>query len=141
MLGRSDPRTVVEAFNRAWADNDLDAAMAFVADDATFVIHIDQPAIEHAGRWTGRDQIRRSLAISRSNFDYILYRPIILGVSGEIVRVRIEYIGTHKASGERLSMRFRNVMTVREGLIAHCDEYHDAAMLQAFMQLVCSPQY
>jgi ketosteroid isomerase-like protein len=48
---------VVEAFGRAWADHDLDAAMQFLSDDCVF--DATGPAPD-GYRHVGRDEVRRA---------------------------------------------------------------------------------
>lgn len=135
-----EPRQVVGRFNTAWEHGDLDAAMSCAAEDCVFTLHVSEDVVEHAGRAVGREQIRATLAAARRHYDYILYRPHVLGVDGETVRVRVEFMGVHRASGERIGMTFRHVFVVRDGLIATCDEYHDRAKLEAYLRLIASEQ-
>jgi ketosteroid isomerase-like protein len=50
-----DPLKVVEAFGMAWADHDLDAALAMITDDCVF--DATGPAPDGT-RWVGVDAIR-----------------------------------------------------------------------------------
>ena len=129
------PRAVVEDLNAAWQRNDLDAVIALVADDCVFQVHVAQDVVDHAGIARGRDAVRQSLSTARANFDYILYRPTIVSGDEEIVRQRVEFIGTHIASGSRMNMTFRQVYRVENGLVVNCDEYHDAPRVEAFIKL------
>jgi ketosteroid isomerase-like protein len=71
----------------------------------------------------------------RQQFDYLLFRPHNFVANGDAVRVRVEHVYRHKRSGELISGNFRAVFVVRDGLIARCDEYHDRALVEAFMRL------
>lgn len=128
-------RATVEDFNAARENDDIDGALACFADDAVYVLHIADTALSFGGEKSGKDAIRSAFDRMRSDFDFILYRPFPLSGDGEAVRGQVEFIYRHKHSGEHLSGRFRLVWTVRDGLIVRCEEYHDAARIEAFMRL------
>jgi ketosteroid isomerase-like protein len=132
-------RAVVEALNAAWVADDLDGVIALIAEGCVFEVHVAEALVEHAGRSVGREAVRAALAAARSNFDYILYRPVILSADDATVRQRVEFIGTHKSSGSRMAMSFRQVYDVRGGLVVRCDEYHDAPKVEAFIRMVDPP--
>ena len=132
----SEPLQIVSELNAHWGRGDLDAAMRLVADDCIFTVHVSEDLVEHAGQWIGADQIRMALATARRHYEYVLYRPIIMGSEGNTVRVRVEFIGTHRPSGERMSMMFRQVIVVENGQITRCDEYHDRSKLEAYLKLI-----
>jgi ketosteroid isomerase-like protein len=132
----ADARQVVAEFNRNWEANDLDAAMRLIASDCVLIVHVAADLVEHAGQWQGREQIRLALATARQHYDYILYRTLIMGVDGEMVRVRVEFIGRHRVSGERMEMTFRQVFIVANELISRCEEFHDRAKLEAYLRLI-----
>ena len=131
----SDPRAIVATLNAVWEANDLEATLALFAEDAVFTVHATRVGAPHAGRWEGREQIRLALICLRSVFEYILYRPRIVSCTGARVFVTIEFLAAHRATGERIGFRFRQEFTVHDGLITSCDEFYDAAMLEAFMRL------
>jgi len=132
----SEPLQTVTEFNVHWGRGDLDAAMRLVADDCVLTVHVSEDLVEHAGQWVGADQIRLALATARHHYDYVLYRPLIMGTEGNTVRVRVEFIGKHRPSGEPMSMMFRQVIVVENGHITRCDEYHDRSKLEAYLKLI-----
>jgi ketosteroid isomerase-like protein len=127
---------VVAEFNWHWERGDLDRAMSLVADSCVFTVHVSEDLVEHAGQWVGAAQIRAALATARLHYDYNVYRPVIMGTAGNTVRVRVEFSGTHRPTGEPISMTFRQVMVVENGQILRCDEYHDRAKLEAYLRLI-----
>jgi ketosteroid isomerase-like protein len=103
-----DPLKVVEAFGTAWADHDLEAALAMVSDDCVF--DATGPAPDGA-RHVGRDAIRAA------------WQEIFADVSSGF-----EAEETF-ASGDRVVQRWRyswadghvrgvDVFTVRDGKVA-----------------------
>jgi ketosteroid isomerase-like protein len=132
----SEAREVVAEFNRCWEAADLESCTRLIAADCVFILHVAADLVEHAGQWNGREQIRLALAAARQHYDYILYRPQIMGADEQTVRVRVEFIGTHRATGARIEMIFRQVFTVAADLISRCEEYHDRAKLEAYLRLI-----
>lgn len=128
-------RAVIESFNKLWAAGDLEAAMSLVAGDAIYVLHVAEAALPFGGETRGKDAIRQAFLKMRSDFDYVLYRPFPMVVDGDMARGQVEFMYRHRKSGEQMSGRFRLVWTVRNGLIVRCEEYHDAAKIEAFMRL------
>jgi ketosteroid isomerase-like protein len=130
------PTEVVAAFNATWAAGDIAAALSYVAEDAVYELHISGELVSSGGVTEGRDNIGAVLRKLRAEFEYILYRPFPLNSDGESVRFQVEFMYRHRASGEVLTGRFRQVVRVRDGAIARVDEYHDRAKVEAFMRLV-----
>jgi ketosteroid isomerase-like protein len=130
------PTDVVAGFNAAWAAGDIEAALAFIAEDAVYELHISGDVLPFGGVTAGRANIATTLRKIRTEFEYILYRPLRYAAAGDTARFQVEFMYRHRASGEVLSGRFRLVMQVKDGLIVRADEYHDRAKVEAFMRLV-----
>jgi ketosteroid isomerase-like protein len=135
-LPHPDPFAVVANFNTLWEAGDIDAALALIANDAEFELHISIDVLPYGGMAAGRDAIEAKLRRMRADWDYILYRPFALAADGNIVRFQVEFMYRHRESGQVLSGRFRFVMRVENGLIVRVDEFHDRAKVEAFMRLV-----
>jgi ketosteroid isomerase-like protein len=130
------PIEVVKEFNTAWAQGNTEDAIAYLAEDAAYALHISGDVLSHGGEHIGREKIATVLRTIREEFEYILYRPLQLTADGDTVRYQVEFMYRHRASGEVLNGRFRMVMQVTDGLILRADEYHDRAKVEAFMRLV-----
>ncbi len=131
-----DATSVISEFNLAYQTGDIDRAFGFVADDCVFTMHFAEDLVQHAGCWEGASQIRQAIDMARSNYQYLVYQPVITRVDDDTVRVRVDFIGWHRASGEQLSMTFTQTFVVQNGKIIRCDEYHDRAKLEAFFRLM-----
>ena len=129
------PIEIVSSFNEAWAANHVDAAMAWVAEDAVYALYVSGELLPTGGETVGRHNIAVALLKIRECFEYLLYRPLHLHAKGDVVRYQVEFMYRHRQSGETLSGRFRMVMQVRDGLLIRADEYHDRARVEAFMRL------
>lgn len=135
-LSNPTPTDVVATFNAAWGAGDVAAALNHLADDAVYENHVSDEFLPCGGLTSGRDNIGAVLTKVRTDFEYILYRPMTLICEGDTVRFQVEFMYRHRASGEVLSGRFRQVMQVKDRRIVRIDEYHDRAKVEAFMRLV-----
>ena len=95
-------------------------------------------ALRIGGETVGREAVTAMMLEIRDVFDYLVYRPRIMSVDGNVARVNIEIIFRHRASGELLTGQIRSMLTARDGQIARVDEYVDAPMIEAFMRLFSS---
>lgn len=132
---------VVREFVGAWSAGDIPAAMSLVAEDAAYELHISNEVLPLGGETRGRNQIEKALADVRAQFEYLLYRGHNYIEQDDTVRYSVEFMYRHRLSEEVLSGRFRVVMKLRDGLIVRADEYHDRALVEAFMRLVAMSQY
>jgi ketosteroid isomerase-like protein len=135
-LPQPTPIEVVKEFNAAWTQGKIEDAIAWIAEDAVYELHISGDVLSHGGEHVGREKIAAVLRTVRQEFEYILYRPLQLSADGDTVRYQVEFMYRHRASGEVLNGRFRMVMLVKNGLLVRADEYHDRAKVEAFMRLV-----
>ena len=129
------PIEVVKGFNAEWALGNIENAIAYIAEDAVYALHISGDVLSHGGEHVGRQKIATVLKKVREEFEYILYRPLQLTADGDTVRFQVEFMYRHRESGEKLEGRFRMVMVVKDGKLARTDEYHDRAKVEAFMRL------
>lgn len=129
------PIDVVRRFNSAWVAGEIDRAIAYVADDAVYALHLSDDLVPTGGETIGRANIEAALRKVRQQFDYLLYRPLGMRADGDAVRFQVEFMYRHRRSGEILSGRFRMVMRVENGLIVRTEEYHDRAKVEAFLRL------
>lgn len=129
------PEETIRRFLKAWAVGDTARSFPYIAEDAVYSLHISNEVLPFGGETVGRPAIEAALRTMREQFDYLLFRPYNFVADGDAVRVRVEHMYRHKASGEVLAGNFRAVFVVRDGLVVRCDEYHDRAMVEAFMRL------
>ena len=103
-----DPLQVVEAFGAAWADHDLDAALALVTDDCVFCATGPPPdGTRHVGRDAIRQAWRSIFEDTSSRFD-----EEETFVAGERVVQRWRY------SWNNGSVRGVDVFRIRDGKVA-----------------------
>ncbi len=131
-----DPASIVRDFQKAWEANDLDAAIALMADDAIYTLHISDAIVPYGGEHRGKANIRACFTALLETFEGLLDRSFPVIVDGNNVRGQVEFIYRHRVSYHILSGRYRLLWEIRDGLIVRCDEYHDTARVEAFMRLV-----
>jgi ketosteroid isomerase-like protein len=134
-VGSSKAEDAVKRFLDTWVSGDIDASLRYIADDAVYALYISCEALPFAGETVGRASIEAALRQMRSQWDYLVFRPHNFVTKGETVRFRVEHMYRHRPSGAVLSGNFRMVVKVRDGLLVRVDEYHDRAMVEAFMRL------
>jgi ketosteroid isomerase-like protein len=131
-------KIILQRFTEAWAAGNIPQTMRYIARECVYALHVSDEALPFAGETQGADAIEATLRHIREKFDYLLYRPINIREAGDQVRLQVEFMYRHRASGEPLSGLFRLVLQFRDGLIVRGDEYHDRARIEAFMRLIAS---
>lgn len=133
---KSDPETIVEAFYGAWLMCDIDAALAFVADDIRVAQHYSDPELPFTGETTGREALRQRFQMILAAWRFVSCHPTVLVVEAGVVRAVCPFVIEHLATRERFEGRFRHIIEVREGRITSFDEYVDIARLRSFLKLL-----
>lgn len=114
-------------------------AMTTIAEDAVWHLHLSDHTVPFGGPSVGRDAIRASYFNILKDWDYIQYQPQILDTVGDTVRYRIAFQYRYRRTGATLSGSCRGTVVVKDGLINRIDEYHDAALINAFMRMADPP--
>jgi ketosteroid isomerase-like protein len=127
-------RSQVEALLQYWSVQDVEQTLDCLADDVIYQLYICRSALPFGGEMTGKPAVRDLLFDILAHFDYLHYEPVILNVSGGVARIHTHYVMRHRASGEHLAGSKRFVCTLQDGLITRVFEYHDVALIEAFMR-------
>lgn len=130
----SSEDTVRQAL-KAWAAGDVDRTVRYLAEDAVYALHISEDLLPFGGETVGRANIEAAFRQMRDQFEYLVFRPHNISGDGNAVRLSVEHMYRHRASGAMLTGNFRLVMQVSHGKITRCEEYHDRAMVETFMRL------
>lgn len=136
ILEENATKCVFERAVSAWANGDIDAALKLMSDDVQHSVNVNGELVPFAASVRGKAQMRDKLRLLLETFEIGAYVTQHSTVEGQCVRARMKMIFLHKASGEQLNRRFRFVIEVRDGLLTHIEEYHDAAYLEAFARMV-----
>lgn len=130
------PRVVVEQVIRSWSTQDVESTLAHCGDDVVYSVNIAAEAAPFAGTSEGKDAVRAALHLMLEMFDYLKFDQVVVGVAGDVVRVQTQFKLHHRRTGSNLEGSMRSVFTVRNGLVARCEEYLDESLVEAFMRLV-----
>lgn len=134
-MASASPEDTVRQALKIWAAGDIDQTMQYVAEDAAYVLHVSNELLSFGGESAGRANIEAAFRQMRDQFEYLVFRPHNIVADGNTVRLRIEHMYRHRASGAVLTGNCRLVVQMRDGLFVRFDEYHDRAMVETFMRL------
>lgn len=118
-----------------FAAGDVDQILALCSDDVVFQLYISQSALPFGGIARGQDAVRDKFFDILAVFDCLAYEPVLLDLHRGVARVQSRFVYHHRASDERLEGTLRLVCTLKNGRILRIEEYHDDAMMKAFMCL------
>ena len=113
--------TLLDAITDAYNRNDIDAVMAFFADDAVFD-HAAGPDI-NGTRFSGLDTIRGIFEGLFNNVESVKWTPIDTRVYGDKAYCEFHRVAKLK-SGEIQDFLSIDILTFRGGLIIHKDTYY-----------------
>ena len=113
--------TLLDAITDAYNRNDIDAVMAFFADDAVFD-HAAGPDI-NGTRFSGLDTIRGIFKGLFNNVESVKWTPIDTRVYGDKAYCEFHRVAKLK-SGEIQDFLSIDILTFRDGLIIHKDTYY-----------------
>ena len=113
--------TLLDAITDAYNRNDIDAVMAFFADDAVFD-HAAGPDI-NGTRFSGLDTIRGIFEGLFNNVESVKWTPIDTRVYGDKAYCEFHRVAKLK-SGEIQDFLSIDILTFRDGLIIHKDTYY-----------------
>lgn len=126
---------VAEMLLGHWRDDPAGCMRTYIAPDIVYTLNVSPEALMLGGETRGWDAVNAKLLGIREAFEYLVYKPRIFAIQGNVVRARIEFVYRHKRSGQLLSGHMRSVFEIRDGLVVRCDEYVDAPLVEAFMRL------
>lgn len=116
-----DPISIVREFCDSWAKGDLDAIMAFFADDAVYHNIPIAPV-------TGTDAIRQTIAGFTTGVESVEFR--VLHIAGEGDVVLTERVDVFVFANGRIELPVSGTFELRDGKIAAWRDYFD---MQQFM--------
>jgi len=128
-------RATVASYLACWSAQDVEMTLRHFDEDISYALYISETALPFAGETRGKANIANILYSLLAQFDYLKHEPTIVGVDGDTVRVQVQFVYHHRETGGNLSGSKRLVFKLRNDAIVRVEEYHDAAMVEAFMRL------
>ncbi|WP_151719395.1 nuclear transport factor 2 family protein [Gemmobacter serpentinus] len=125
------PRSVVDAMFTAFNAKDLAAALATVSDDTLWVHHGSQrmPSV----RFEGKSGAEKFFGTSFHAMKIDYFRPLTFIEQGDKVVVLGEESYVMEGIDGKLSNKWVQVYTVKNGLITHMDEFATSAAPDSYM--------
>lgn len=120
----------------AWGNGDPEGLLKYFADDIVSVVNIDGAAVPYGASTEGKPAIRARLELLLATLEINAF--IIEQVVHEEEFCRASIVGNyrHKATGERLDIKFRIRGLLRDGLIVRIEQHCDEAYVIAFERFV-----
>ena len=112
----TDATSIVTAFCAAWADGDLDAIMAFFADDAVYHNIPIAPVV-------GTDAIRTTIQGFTAAPESVEFRVLNIAAAGDVVLT--ERVDVFVFPNGRVELPVAGTFEIRDGKIAAWRDYFD----------------
>ena len=110
--------------------------LALLADDIRHTVNVDALGIPWMASAEGKADVAARLGLIRETFIIDAFVIESLITEAEDIRATVVGYHTHKTTGERLDVRLRFRVRVRDGLLVQLDETVDAAYFEAFQRFV-----
>ena len=121
---------------RHWNDGDLEGVLSLIADDIIHVVNVDALEIPWVSSAEGKLALTARLMLIAATFDINAFIIESLVHEKDDIRATVLVYHTHKKTRERLDIRVRFRVQVKNGLIVRMDEFLDAAYIDAFNRFV-----
>ena len=121
---------------RNWSDGNLDGVLALLGDDVVHTVNVDALKIPWASSAVGKADVSARLKLIIDTFGVDAFVIENLVYEEEELRAAVLGYHVHRKTGERLDVRLRFRVRVRDGLIVRLDEFLDAAYIDAFERFV-----
>lgn len=129
---------LIETALKYWRVQDVEALLSTFADNVVYHVYTFQEDTPRFTEFGSKDAVRAVLYDVLAAFDYLFYSSDLLELRNGVARVQSQFVLRHRVSGESLSGSKRQRIQVANGRIVRIDEYHDVAMINAFVRLTKS---
>lgn len=121
---------------RCWSDEDFDGAVALLDENIIHTVNVDALKIPWVSSAEGKANVTARLKVIADTF--VINAFIIETLTYENGEIRATVLGyhVHRKTRERLDVRVRFRVRVKNGLIVRIDETLDAAYIEAFQRFV-----
>lgn len=121
---------------RCWSEEDLEGAVALLDDGIVHTVNVDALQIPWVSSAEGKVNVSARLNLIADTF--VVNAFVIEALAYDDGEIRATVLGyhMHRKTRERLDVRVRFRVRVRDGLIVRIDEFLDAAYIEAFQRFV-----
>lgn len=120
----------------AWKAQDLDALLAYMADDILYIVNVDGLQVPYAMSALGKDDVRGRLELVLATFELQSYSVEKIVHEPDHSRALAHGVYRHRKTGEILDIHLRFCAWIQHGLLVRVHELHDAAYIEAFERFV-----
>ncbi len=119
---------IVTNLYKAYADRDIEGALANCAEDVEFRWIADPRQSRYAGAARGKQEFIARLIALDNDFEYRRFVPLEIIDGGDKIAAQVEIHLTRRTTGQEVVIRTANFWTVRNGQIVEAVEYYDTAL-------------
>jgi ketosteroid isomerase-like protein len=127
-------RVILESTLAAWSNADIDALVSHFVDDMTYFCNTGGPdggPLTIVGKRTYREMLQQIVDVAESVCVSEYFR-----FANGVGRAKIECYIRHKTTRHTLVGSYRQLITYRGDRIERMEEFHDAAKMIAFWQMI-----
>lgn len=121
---------------RYWSEENFEGVFSLLADDIVHSVNVDALEIPWASSAAGKPDVVARLGLIAQTFTINAFILENVVCEGDEIRATVLGYHKHKKTGERLDLRVRFRVRVRDGKLARIDEFLDAAYIEAFERFV-----
>lgn len=137
ILNELTARAILEAAHAAWSKQDVEAMLTWYHDDLSYYCNMGG-SDGNALRLFGKSDMRAFLEPVIKVADCISV-PISFSYQNGMGRAQVEVIIRHRESGNVLNGTYRQILLFEDYKIKALEEFHDAARMRAFWEMVQGP--
>lgn len=121
---------------RCWSDEDFEGTVALLDDGIIHTVNVDALLIPWVSSAEGKVNVSARLKLIADTF--VVNAFVIETLTYEEDEIRATVLGyhVHRKTRERLDVRVRFRVRVRDGKIVRIDEFLDEAYIEAFQRFV-----
>lgn len=134
----NDTLAVVENIYAAWQARNLSQVLQLLADDMVFALHIPREVLAIGGETIGKPAVKAALQGLLDTYDFLAYEPGPIAVDGPKANGEVRFRYRQKTTGEIIDSRMRHQWLVETGQAKRLDEWHDVAVVTAFLDRVAA---
>jgi ketosteroid isomerase-like protein len=122
----------------AYREKRLGDALAHLAEDFRFTLHLPKETIPGAGDPIGKAQASAMFQAFMNDYDFLSYEPgeITVSPEGQHATANPAICYRHKVTGNVIETRISHFWNFRNGKAVSLDEYHDSARIIDFLATV-----
>ncbi len=121
---------------RYWNDDNIAGVLSLMADEIVHTVNVDALGIPYVSRAEGKPAVTARLNLIAATF--VIDAFVVENVFFDDDEIRANVLGyhTHRKTRERLDVKLRFRIQVRDGLIVRLEEFIDGPYFEAFEKFV-----